>query len=190
MDMTKATVQDGDGVTVPTGKAATENSNAQIVSGPTQDNDWTGALHAAAMCGAFVMIFPIGVVMLRVLEKVMFHAGVQALGVLVSIVGVAIGLYLSMMYNHVSQHFVASHFSSIALVLKVSTTVQTYQLNPPNSRPRSPLLPLRPTQPRLVPSPTLQENTAPNPHGQNPSLRRSRDTGSRRRQRLPGLQLR
>ena len=109
MDMTKATVQDGDGVTVPTGKAATENSNAQIVGSPTQDNDWTGVLHATAMCGAFVIIFPMGVVMLRVLEKVMFHASMQALGVLASIVGVAIGLYLSMMYNHVSQHFVASH---------------------------------------------------------------------------------
>lgn len=108
MDMTKATVQDGDGVTVPTGKAATENSNAQIVGSPTQDNDWTGVLHATAMCGAFVIIFPMGVVMLRVLEKVMFHAGMQALGVLASIVGVAIGLYLSMMYNH-SKHINSAH---------------------------------------------------------------------------------
>jgi hypothetical protein len=57
------------------------------------------------MIVAFLVIFPLGAILLRFLESVKIHGIVQGVGVLAAVVGVGIGIYLSTMYNHVSLLF-------------------------------------------------------------------------------------
>lgn len=76
--------------------------NAKLVGGPNNDMDWALIIHAVLLCGSFVILFPIGVVFLRVLDKVKWHAYMQGVGLLLIIVGVGLGLGASGQYVHVS----------------------------------------------------------------------------------------
>ncbi|KAF2494150.1 CBD9-like protein [Lophium mytilinum] len=123
MDMTKASVQDDDRVTVPTGAAVWTNSNtgkAEDVT--TGDMDYIIPIHAAAMCGAFVLLYPSGVLLLRVLEKVLWHAWMQGLATIVAILGVGLGIKLSLTYNH-SKSFNSAH-QLLGLVVVLACIVQ------------------------------------------------------------------
>lgn len=82
-----------------------ESSNAQLVGGVTNDHDWSGPVHAVLMVGSFIMLFPIGVIFLRLLEKVKWHAWMQGVGVVFTIIGLGVGVYLGREYNHVSRSF-------------------------------------------------------------------------------------
>lgn len=79
-----------------------QNANAQLVGGVSSDHDWSGPLHAAIMGVAFIIVFPLGVVFLRALEKVKWHAWTQGVAVVLAIIGLGVGIYLGMEYNHVS----------------------------------------------------------------------------------------
>lgn len=76
--------------------------NANEIGSPKQDHDYASALHAIAMCGTFVLLFPAGAAMLRIFESVRFHWMAQALGALIVVVASGIGVNLSGMYNRVS----------------------------------------------------------------------------------------
>ncbi len=75
--------------------------NATEIGSPKKDHDFAAALHALAMCGTFVILFPLGAAILRIFENVRFHWITQALGVLIVIVGAGIGVNLSGSYNRV-----------------------------------------------------------------------------------------
>ena len=79
----------------------TKMQNATEIGSPTHDHDYASALHAIAMCGTFVLLFPFGAAMLRVFENVRFHWMAQALGVVITVVASGIGVNLSGMYNRV-----------------------------------------------------------------------------------------
>ena len=79
----------------------TKLQNATEIGNPTRDHDYASTLHAIAMCGTFVLLFPFGAALLRVFENVRFHWMAQALGVLITIVASGIGVNLSGMYNRV-----------------------------------------------------------------------------------------
>jgi hypothetical protein len=66
------------------------------------DHGYGSAFHALLMVGTFVILFPLGVLWLRVFDKVMLHWLNQAFGVLLIIVGAGIGIYIGLMYNKVS----------------------------------------------------------------------------------------
>lgn len=102
MDMTKATSTDADDGAVPSGNALLTATNSGSDQGAERDSDKVGPAHAVPMLLAFVVIFPLGAVILRFLESVKFHGIVQGVGVLASVVGVGTGIYLSQMYNRVS----------------------------------------------------------------------------------------
>lgn len=91
-----------------------ENSNAQLVGDVTNDHDWSGPVHAVLMGGTFVILFPIGVVFLRLLEKVKWHAWIQSIGVVLAVIGLGVGIYLGREYNHVS---LCCHQNSISRLL-------------------------------------------------------------------------
>ena len=76
--------------------------NAGADGQPESDGDKVGPAHAAIMLAAFVVIFPLGAVLLRFLESVKAHYIVQTIGLLATVFGVGVGLYLGTMYNHVS----------------------------------------------------------------------------------------
>lgn len=78
--------------------------NATEIGNPKKDHDYGAALHAIAMCGTFVILFPLGAAILRIFESVRFHWMTQALGVLIVIVGAGIGVNLSGTYNRVRNH--------------------------------------------------------------------------------------
>lgn len=79
-----------------------QNQNAQLVGDVTTDHDWSGPAHAALMGGAFVIIFPLGVIFLRVMKRLKWHAWTQGVGLGLVTVGVGVGIYLGLEYNHVS----------------------------------------------------------------------------------------
>lgn len=97
MDMVQAT---GDQEGVPTN--TTSMSGAAMVGSARIDHGGYGsAFHALLMVGTFVILFPLGVLWLRIFEKVILHWLNQTLAVLVVIVGAGVGIYISLMYNKV-----------------------------------------------------------------------------------------
>lgn len=65
------------------------------------DDDFLPALHAALMIIAFVGLMPIGILMLRVMNNVKWHALNQTLSAAVALVGLFVGIYCGTMYNRV-----------------------------------------------------------------------------------------
>ncbi|KAF2682597.1 iron reductase domain protein [Lentithecium fluviatile CBS 122367] len=100
MDMTKATSAETEDAAVPSGTALSTTTNAGADGSAESDSDKVGPAHAVLMCGAFALIFPLGAVLLRLLESVKAHYIVQTIGALASLIGVGVGIYLSKMYNH------------------------------------------------------------------------------------------
>lgn len=102
MDMTAATSSDTGEVALPTSAALLSTQNAGADGQAESDGDKVGPAHAAIMLAAYVIIFPLGAILLRFLESVKAHYIVQTLGLLATIIGAGVGIYLSTMYNHVS----------------------------------------------------------------------------------------
>ena len=105
MDMTQATATNGKQAGVP------PISDTQTESGATQEGDpdidhyFGSGAHAVVMCFAFVILFPGGVLVLRLLNSVKWHGAVQAVAAIFTLVGVGTGIAISKQYNKVSfQH--------------------------------------------------------------------------------------
>ncbi|CAN9278649.1 unnamed protein product [Alternaria sp. RS040] len=108
MDMTKATSNQTSTVNVPNGAVLSTTNNAGADEKAESDGDKVGPAHAVIMIVAFLVIFPLGAVLLRFLESVKIHGIVQGVGVITAVVGVGLGIYLSTMYNH-SKDFTSGH---------------------------------------------------------------------------------
>jgi hypothetical protein len=113
-DLTKTTVESSDDVNHDELSAigTWENHNAQVVGGPTKDRDWSGNLHSLIMCGVYVLLFPIGVVFLRLIEKVKWHAWMQGVGTAFAFLGVGFGVWAALEYNQVSVFFSIGPFAA------------------------------------------------------------------------------
>jgi hypothetical protein len=98
-DMIQATSNEA---AVPSGAALTTTAHAEADGDASSDGDKVGPAHAAIMLATFAIIFPLGAILLRFLENVKIHGIVQGVGVVTAVIGVALGLYLSTWYNHVS----------------------------------------------------------------------------------------
>ncbi|KAL1630078.1 hypothetical protein SLS54_000938 [Diplodia seriata] len=100
MDMTAATETN----TTVAGKAFGTEMRGATMGGRLHEDDGSrgSGTHAVFMCGTFLFIFPIGVIMLRGFERVQWHAGTQAGGLAVACAGVGLGIWLSGFYNKVS----------------------------------------------------------------------------------------
>ena len=86
----------GQEVGVPTGSALT---SSQGTSGGRGGGDGEGLdnTHAAFMLAAFVILFPLGAVLLRyVMNGVKVHAAVQSIALVCTVMGGAIGIKLSL----------------------------------------------------------------------------------------------
>lgn len=69
---------------------------------------WGPRMHAVMMCMAFVLFFPLGALVLRVLESVVWHAVAQAVGVVLVLIGFGMGIRVSREYNG-TRTFASSH---------------------------------------------------------------------------------
>ena len=118
VDMTQAR---GDAA-VPNNATATTGANETM--SPHNDNDYTAVVHAIFTCGSFVILMPLGVIYLRVLERVRWHWMNQLLSFAGAFVGGGIGIYLSTTYNK-SKSFNSAHqiigiLVIMALILQVA----------------------------------------------------------------------
>lgn len=95
MDMVQATGAEG----LPTNTTST--SGAASVGNARIDHEYGSAFHALLMVGTLVILFPLGVMWLRIFNKVILHWLNQTFAVLMVIVGAGIGIYISLLYNKV-----------------------------------------------------------------------------------------
>ncbi|MCJ1377650.1 hypothetical protein MMC17_000746 [Xylographa soralifera] len=84
------------------------NSGAAEVGPPSSDNDYTGIVHAVFSCVAFVIMMPLGVIFLRIFERVRWHWINELMALSVAFIGLIIGIYLSTTYNK-SKSFNSAH---------------------------------------------------------------------------------
>jgi hypothetical protein len=111
LDMTKATNYTGTYGRVPAPQDPANQGQgafwafANAFSSPQynfgDDTEWAGMAHGIFMCIAFLLIFPLGAVILRTMKRAMFHAVAQLVGFLFVLVGFALAVYVSKIYNKV-----------------------------------------------------------------------------------------
>ena len=115
MDMTKATDNGGDDAI----SLHSANANAELVGhGVVTDHDVADPGHALIMVLAWLIVFPLGVLSLRVLKNVKLHMMFQTIGLILGILGAFSGFYLTILYNR-SKHFDSTH-QIIGLLLVIA----------------------------------------------------------------------
>jgi hypothetical protein len=89
-----------------------------------EDVEWVPILHGVVMSLAFILIFPSGALLMRLLRRMgfLFHVGVQTIGLLLAIIGLGTGVYISRQYNR-SRHFGTGH-QTLGLLVFVALLVQ------------------------------------------------------------------
>ena len=97
MDLTKAYGKAG----VPAG-VVTADTSGTVQTSFKIDKNFAPALHAAAMIFAFVVLMPLGVVILGIFDSPKWHGFNQALSAVVALIGLFLGIYIGTMYNRVS----------------------------------------------------------------------------------------
>ncbi|KAI7471502.1 hypothetical protein KC351_g12098 [Hortaea werneckii] len=80
---------------------------SEVIDGH-EDSEWALPAHAALMCLAFILVFPLGALLLRILQSVLCHGIAQVVGVLFVLVGFGLGVHLSHHYNR-SRDFNSGH---------------------------------------------------------------------------------
>jgi hypothetical protein len=88
------------------------------------DVEWVPVLHGVIMSLAFILVFPTGALLMRLLRKmgVLFHAGVQSLGLVLAVVGFGTGVYIGRQYNR-SRRFGTCH-QALGLLVFAALLVQ------------------------------------------------------------------
>lgn len=146
--------------------------------------DWSPVAHAVFMCLAFILIFPLGIVSLRLLRRAMFHAAAQMVGLAFVLIGFGFGIYAAKLYNKVS---------AMKIPIRTVTNncaVETFQLHASNTRPSGIRGSLPPSWPRTEPPPTFHAIRSTDNPGKDPPLPRDVHNGPSNRQRRLGFQFR
>jgi len=102
MDMTVATVQSPDGISVPTLGTSTVGASLNLTSLGVQSHDYASAFHAVTMCLAIGLIMPLDVVIFKLFRKVRVHIFFQVLVMLLFLAGLGLGFYVSVLFVRVS----------------------------------------------------------------------------------------
>lgn len=99
MDLVRAT---GDGGLPP--NISLTNSGAAAVDDPKIDHDWFLMAHMTAMLASFLVLFPLGYLLLRYFDSVKYHWWMQSVAIVVVLMGVGLGVYESRLFNKVRPH--------------------------------------------------------------------------------------
>ncbi|KAF2764436.1 CBD9-like protein, partial [Teratosphaeria nubilosa] len=111
MNATAATAPTGSQAQVPRPNTANNNytlANADAAYATHADNDPAPIIHAGVMCITFVFIYPLGAMLLRILNKVKSHAVIQCIGLVLTTMATAGGIVISSKYNK-SKNFNSAH---------------------------------------------------------------------------------
>jgi Eukaryotic cytochrome b561. len=91
----------------------------------SDDSDWPAIIHGIALCVAFVIFMPIGVIFLRISpSSVRWHWVNQTLATILVIIGMVFGFYLSTMYNK-SESFNSAH-QIIGIIVLAAVVLQWF----------------------------------------------------------------
>ncbi|KAF2404316.1 hypothetical protein EJ06DRAFT_546243 [Trichodelitschia bisporula] len=115
LDMTKAVGKEMPPLGTASEGVVTQNNKL------TLDHDAGSPGHAAVMGLAFVVVFPLGVLALRVLDKVKLHMVFQSIGLLLVLLGFGSGLYISRVYNRSKGYNTAHQIIGLIVVFIVIT---------------------------------------------------------------------
>lgn len=110
LDLTKATASQSSSAGIP---QPNDSNNTWKLSNAMDgqakaDNDPAPAIHGFIMCVAFVIIFPLGTLVLRVMHRVIGHAIVQGVALFLVCCATAGGCVVSTQYNR-SRNFASAH---------------------------------------------------------------------------------
>ncbi|KAG9517637.1 CBD9-like protein, partial [Aureobasidium melanogenum] len=119
MDMTKA-VSDA-APTANGDNGAWVRSGASEAYGVSSDYDVGSAIHAVVMCLAFVLVFPLGALLLRFIS-VRVHYMVQLAASILVIIGLGTGVYISTEYNRTKNYNTAHQI--VGLIVFVGVAIQ------------------------------------------------------------------
>lgn len=73
------------------------------------DSNWPSIIHALCLCGALILLFPFGAILLRVYPKSLrWHWVNQTISSCIAFIGIVIGFYLSTMFTK-SQSYGSTH---------------------------------------------------------------------------------
>ncbi|KAK3075142.1 hypothetical protein LTR53_001826 [Teratosphaeriaceae sp. CCFEE 6253] len=109
MDIAQATSSDSSTAGIPLPDASGNYALFGATSSNSKDdNDPAPRIHGFIMCLTFVVIFPVGALILRSLQRVILHAVVQAIGLFLVCCATAGGIVISTQYNR-SKHFASAH---------------------------------------------------------------------------------
>lgn len=111
MDMTAATVSSGG--SVPQGPYVQENASG--ATDTEYDHDPASRIHGLVMCVVFVLLLPLGSLLLRVWNKVKGHIIVQCIALVLFCMAFAGGCVVSQQYNK-SKNFNSAH-QAIGIIL-------------------------------------------------------------------------
>jgi heme A synthase len=104
MDLTQATGSGG----VPTDILT--NSGSAAVGSPKPDRDWGLVSHMAFMLIAFVVLFPVGYLLLRYADSVKYHWWMQSTAICLVVLGVGTGINESKLYNKVRNRLLSNAY--------------------------------------------------------------------------------
>jgi uncharacterized membrane protein len=76
-------------------------SGAEAVKAPKTDHDYTRLAHLVLSLGAFVILFPMGYLLLRYFNSVKYHWWMQSFAILIAFVGMGEGISESLLFNKV-----------------------------------------------------------------------------------------
>ncbi|KAL8678319.1 MAG: hypothetical protein Q9186_005309 [Xanthomendoza sp. 1 TL-2023] len=96
----------GDPARFPPQNLTTVNTTA--AGNEQNDHEYTSSLHAVAMAGTFVLLFPVGTFYKHIMGSVRWHWITQAFGLVVVLIGAGLGLGISPYYNR-SKHYNSAH---------------------------------------------------------------------------------
>jgi hypothetical protein len=119
LDMTKATNYTGTYGRIPAPQDPANQQQgafwafANAFSSPQydfgDDTEWAGMVHGVFMCIAFLLIFPLGALILRTMKRAMYHAVAQMVGIAFVIIGFGTAIHVSKIYNKVRRSSRASY---------------------------------------------------------------------------------
>jgi hypothetical protein len=102
LNMTQAATGNLDPVAFPREGDVSNNGSAPVRD-EKNDHDYRSYSHGILMIAVFVLLFPLGVVWLKIFESVRWHWINQLFGVGLLFIGAAVGTNLSRQYNRVSR---------------------------------------------------------------------------------------
>jgi len=102
MDMTVATVQSSDGISVPTLGMSTVGASSKVTALGGQNHDYSSAFHAVVMCLAIGVILPLDGILFKLFHKVKMHIWFEAVFMLLFLIGLGLGFYVSVLFVRVS----------------------------------------------------------------------------------------